>query len=194
MSDASIGENARVDHGAVIGYEYEHGCDPPEIGANAVIRSGSRIYGDVRIGDGFVTGHDVLVREHTTIGDDVVVGTGTVLDGEVGVGSRVSLQTRVYVPTGSDIGSDVFVGPCAVLTNDTYPIRTEAELDAPTLEDHVSVGANATVLPGVTIGEESFVAAGAIVTRDVPPRTLAVGAPADHQPLPEQLRGGNRIE
>jgi acetyltransferase-like isoleucine patch superfamily enzyme len=193
MSDARIGENARVDRDAVIGYEYEDGCAPPVIGANAVIRSGSRIYGDVRIGDDFVTGHDVLVREHTTIGDDVIVGTNTVLDGEITVGSRVSLQTGVYVPTGTEIGSDVFVGPCAVLTNDAYPIRTAAELDGPTLEDHVSVGANATVLPGVTIGEGSFVAAGAIVTEDVPPRTLAVGAPAERRPLPEQLQGGNQI-
>ena len=87
----------------------------------------------------------------------------------------------------------MFLGPCAVLTNDAYPIRTESELTGPTLEDHVSVGANATLLPGVTVGEGSFVAAGSVVTDDVPPETLAVGAPAEHRSLPDKLEGGNRI-
>lgn len=86
------------------------------------------------------------------------------------------------------------MGPNAVLTNDPMPTRTEVDLRGPTLEDHVSVGANATILPGVTVGRGSFIAAGAIVTRDVPAECLAIGAPATHEPLPDQLQGENRME
>jgi len=167
--------------------------DPPEIGRGSTVRSGAIIYPDVRIGDRLVTGHNVLIREGTTIGDDVVVGTNTVIDGATTIGSGVSLQTGVYVPRETTIGDDVFLGPHAVLTNDPYPIRRDVDLVGPIIEDHVSVGANATLLPGVAVGEGSFVAAGAVVTEDVPPNRLAVGAPATSRPLPEPLQGGNEI-
>jgi acetyltransferase-like isoleucine patch superfamily enzyme len=164
---------------------------PPRIGDDATIRSGTTIYPDVVVGDGLQTGHDVLVREQTVVGDDVVLGTKTVLDGRCEVGDDASLQTGVYVPPESDIGDRVFLGPHAVLTNDPFPLRQDCELNGPTLADDVSIGANATLLPGVTVGEQSFVAAGAIVTDDVPPETLAVGTPARHRPLPAELDGHN---
>lgn len=165
----------------------------PVIGAGATIRSESVIYDDVVVGDGFQTGHGALVREETEIGDDVLVGTQTVIDGYSTIGSGVSLQSQVYVPSNTTIGDDVFVGPGAVLTNDPFPVRQDVELRGPTVEDHASVGANATVLPGVTVGRGAFVAAGAVVTKDVPPETLAVGCPATIEPLPDELSGRNRI-
>jgi acetyltransferase-like isoleucine patch superfamily enzyme len=85
----------------------------------------------------------------------------------------------------------VFLGPDAVLTNDSYPLRVDTDLEGATLGDDVSIGANATVLPGVTVGKGSFVAAGAVVTEDVPPHRLAVGVPAETRPLPEELDRGN---
>lgn len=163
------------------------------LGDGATVRSGSVIYPNVTAGDDFRTGHDVLVRAHTAIGDDVLVGTRVVIDGQVTIGSHVSLQTGAYIPPQTDIGDNVFVGPHAVITNDAYPIRAESDIESTTIEDHVSIGANATVLPGLTVGEGSFVAAGAVVTEDVPPETLAVGAPATHQPLPSELNGGNQL-
>nr|WP_232688882.1 acyltransferase [Halobacterium zhouii] len=166
--------------------------EPPVIGRNATIRSGTVIYPNVVVGDNFVTGHDALVREDTTIGDDVVVGTQTVVDGDTSVGDRVSMQTGVYVPTNTTIERDVFLGPNATLTNDPHPLREECELVGPTLEHDVSVGANATLLPDVTVGERSFVAAGAVVTEDVPPETLAVGTPAEFESLPGPLDAPNR--
>jgi acetyltransferase-like isoleucine patch superfamily enzyme len=178
---------------ATVGYAYADDSTPPVIGDDATIRSGTVIYDDVTIGNGFTTGHGALVREETIIGDDVVVGTNTVVDGQTSIGSRVSMQTNVYVPTNTTIGDRVFVGPAATFTNDPYPIRRDEELEGPTIEDDVSVGANATLLPGITVGEGAFVAAGAVVTDDVPPGTLAVGSPAEHRPLPERLRGGNEI-
>lgn len=167
--------------------------DEPVIGTDATIRSGSVIYDDVAIGDGFRTGHGVLVREETDIGDDVLVGTQAVIDGYSTIGSGVSLQSQVYVPSNTTIGDDVFVGPGAVLTNDPFPVRQDVELTGPTIEDHASIGANATVLPGVTVGRGAFVAAGAVVTKDVPPEKLAVGCPATVEPLPDELDGKNRI-
>ena len=192
-STVALGANVSLDDGATIGYAGAEDRGPTVIGDDAVIRSGTTIYGSVVIGEGFVTGHDALVREGTTIGDDVALGTKSVLDGSVTIGSNVSIQTGVYVPPETTIGDRVFVGPNAVLTNDPYPLRTDAELDGPTLEDDVSVGANATVLPGVTVGEGAFVAAGAVVDEDIPPETLAVGVPVEHRPLPDELSGGNEV-
>jgi acetyltransferase-like isoleucine patch superfamily enzyme len=185
-TDCSLSPDVVLDAGG-------DGRVPTRIGDRATVRSGSILYGDVTIGDDFTTGHNVLVREETTVGDDVLVGTNTVIDGASEIGSSVSLQTGVYVPQATRISDHVFVGPCAVLTNDPYPLRTEAELDGPKLADHVSVGANATLLPGVSVGKGAFVAAGAVVTEDVPAETLAVGAPARHRPLPRELQGENRL-
>jgi acetyltransferase-like isoleucine patch superfamily enzyme len=161
------------------------------LGDDVTIRGGTIIYADVIAGDRLQTGHHALVREQTELGDDVLVGTGVVIDGATAIGSNVSLQTGGYVPSNTTIGSNVFVGPRAVLTNDPYPLRQDVELSGPTLADNVSIGANATLLPGVHIGEGAFVAAGAVVTDDVPADTLAVGNPARHEPLPEDLQGGN---
>jgi acetyltransferase-like isoleucine patch superfamily enzyme len=176
-----------------VGHAYADETADPVIGDDATVRRGTTIYDDVIIGSGFNTGHDVLIREFTEIGDDVLVGTKSVIDGRTDIGSNVSLQTGVYVPSHTTIGDNVFIGPHAVLTNDPFPVRTDVDLDGPTIEDGVSVGANATILPGVTIGAGAFVAAGAVVTADVPPDTLAVGVPAQHQPLPRELQGDNDL-
>lgn len=188
-----LGKHCQIDDDVTLGCAYDDHGRPTIIGDDATIRSGSIVYAAVEAGDRLTTGHNVLVRERSELGDDVLVGTNVVIDGRVTVGSRVSLQTGVYVPPETVIGDDVFVGPGAVLTNDPYPIRTPADLDGPTIEDDVSIGANATLLPGVTVGSEAFVAAGAVVTRDVPPGTLAMGTPAEPRTLPPELRGGNDI-
>jgi acetyltransferase-like isoleucine patch superfamily enzyme len=187
-------ERVREADGVTLDHPHGDGGEPTVVGEGATIRAGSIVYRDVTAGDGLTTGHNVLIREHTAIGDGVVVGTNTVIDGWTEIGSNVSLQTGVYVPSYTRIGDRVFVGPRAVLTNDPYPIRREVELVGPTLEDDVSVGANATILPGVTVGEGSFVAAGAVVTEDVPPNSLAVGVPAEVRDLPESLDGPNLLD
>ena len=179
--------------GTTIGHSYGDDTAAPVIGADATVRAGSIIYDDVIIGDRFNTGHDVLIRELTEIGDDVLVGTKTVIDGRTEVGSNVSLQTGVYIPSHTTIGDNVFIGPHAVLTNDPFPLRRDVELEGPTIADGASIGANATILPSVTVGEGAFVAAGAVVTDDVPAETLAVGVPATHRPLPAELQGENDV-
>lgn len=192
MTDVvQLGDGCEISPGAVLGSDADSHTTPTILGDDAVVRSGTVVYASVRAGDGLATGHNALIREHTTLGDDVLVGTNTVIDGHAELGSRVRLQTGVYVPQYTTIDDEVFVGPCAALTNDPYPLRKPADLEGPTLERGVTIGANATVLPGVTVGERSFVAAGAVVTDDVPPDTLVAGVPAEHHTLPPHLEGGN---
>jgi acetyltransferase-like isoleucine patch superfamily enzyme len=194
MSDANIGEECQIAETAVIGVKYTDDSGPAVLGNNAVVRSGSIIYDDVTIGEGFRTGHYVLVREATTLGDDVLVGTNTVIEGHVTVGNKVTMETNVYIPTRVSIGDRVFLGPNAVLTNDKYPLRRREryEPEGPVVRNSVTIGANATVLPGVELGEGSIIAAGSTVTKDVPSWHRAIGVPAQIEPLPEELREYNQ--
>ncbi|HTY90752.1 MAG TPA: acyltransferase [Methanocella sp.] len=163
------------------------------IGDNAVIRSNSTIYCDVKIGNNLRTGHNIMVREMTTLGDNVLIGTNTIIDGYSIIGNSVSMQSNVYVPLNTIIEDNVFMGPCSVLTNDKYPIRVKYDLKGPVLRTGASIGANATILPGVEVGEGAMVGAGAVVTKNVPPWMLAIGAPAKIVKLPENLRNLNKI-
>lgn len=158
------------------------------IGKNSVIRSGTILYCDVITGDFFQTGHNVVIREETRIGDRVSIGTATVIDGHTVIGNDVSLQSRVYIPTNTRIGNHVFIGPNAILTNDRYPPTRIGGLDGPIINDNAAIGANATLLPGVCIGEGALVAAGAIVTHDVPDHMMAIGVPAKIRELPKIMK------
>ena len=162
------------------------------IGKNSVIRSGTILYCDVIAGDFFQTGHNVVIREETRIGDRVSIGTATVIDGHTTIGNDVSLQSRVYLPTNTRIGNHVFIGPNAIFTNDRYPPSRNGGLDGPHVMDGAAIGANVTLLPGVCIGEGALVAAGAIVTRDVPDHMMAIGAPAKIRELPMIMKPDNR--
>ena len=162
------------------------------IGKNSVIRSGTILYCDVITGDFFQTGHNVVIREGTRIGDRVSIGTATVIDGHTIIGNDVSLQSRVYIPTNTRIGNHVFIGPNAIFTNDRYPPSGIGGLDGPYIMDSAAIGANATLLPGVTIGVGALVAAGSIVTRDVPDHMMAIGAPAKIRELPKPLIPGSK--
>jgi acetyltransferase-like isoleucine patch superfamily enzyme len=163
------------------------------IGDHAIVRPGTTIYCDVVIGSEFRTGHNALIRETTVIGDGVLVGTNVVIDGNCRIGSHVSIQSNAYIPTNTVVEDYVFLGPCCVLANDKYPVRVPYGLRGPVVRKGASLGANATVLPGVEIGEGAMVAAGALVTKDVPPWKLAIGCPARTAELPETLRSLNRI-
>lgn len=163
------------------------------IGDRSIIRSHAVIYCDVVAGDRFKTGHNVVIREMTTIGENVLIGTNAVVDGNVSIGNNVSIQSNVYIPTNTVIEDNVFLGPCSVLANDKYPIRIKYELKGPVLRKGASVGANSTILPGVEIGEGAMVAAGALVTKNVPAWSMAIGFPARVVPMPDWLKNPNRI-
>ncbi|MDY6865177.1 MAG: DapH/DapD/GlmU-related protein [Halobacteriota archaeon] len=170
-------------------YEYEGAV----IGDDGLIRPGSVIYCDSKIGDSFKTGHNIVIREKTIIGNNVLIGTNTVIDGSTTIGTGISIQSNVYIPTDTIIEDNVFIGPNAVLTNDKYPIRKEYKLKGPKIKKGASIGANSTTLPDVRIGKGAMVAAGALVTKDVPDFTLAIGTPATMVDLPKELRKKNSI-
>lgn len=203
---SAIGKNAIIGEGVIIGHPTADvlkraalsGIEDMDyrgavIGDNAVIRSNSVIYAGVDAGDNLRTGHNVLVREETIMGDSVLIGTNTIIDGGAVIGNNVSIQGNVYIPMNVEIEDYVFIGPCAVLANDKYPVRRITALRGPVLRRGASIGANATLLPGVEIGEGAMVAAGALVTKDVPPWKLAIGSPAVVKEMPEKLRTINII-
>jgi acetyltransferase-like isoleucine patch superfamily enzyme len=185
-----IGEGAQLFEPVIIGFPSREnigkiGFMGSTIGHNAVLRSGTIIYCDVIIGDNFQSGHNTLIREKTCIGDRTAIGTATVIDGNTRIGNDVSLQSMVYIPTDTTIGDHVFIGPNAVLTNDRYP--PSGCLKGPIIKTGAAIGANTTILPGVCIGEGAFVAAGSIVTRDVPDHMMAIGSPARIKELPKEM-------
>ena len=185
-----IGEGAQVFEPVTIGFPSRENIGKTRftgstIGRHAVLRSGTIIYCDVMIGDNFQSGHNTLIREKTRIGDRTAIGTATVIDGNTIIGNDVSLQSMVYIPTNTTIGDSVFIGPNAVLTNDRYP--PSGSLEGPVIKAGAAIGANATILPGVCIGEGAFVAAGSVVTRDVPDHMMAIGTPARIKELPKEM-------
>jgi len=156
------------------------------ISDDVILRSGTIIYCHVVLGKSVTTGHNVIIREFTTVGNNTNVGSNTIIEGNCDIGKFCSIQSNVFIPTHCDIGNDVFIGPCCVLTNDKYP-PSYGKMDGVIIEDGARIGANATILPGVTIGKNAFVAAGSLVTKDVPPNMMAIGSPAKIKDLPRRM-------
>lgn len=187
-------ENSVVIHpGTIVGFQYKEDCSPVKFGKNCTVRAGSIVYADVTTGDDFQTGHNTVIREHTVFGDHIVVGTNTIIEGHVTVGDYVKIESNCFIPTHTAIGSRVFIGPGVVLTNDRYPqkMRDQYRPEGPYLEDGVTLGGGVVVVPGVRIGKGTFVAAGAVVSKDIPHMSLVMGVPGEISPLPEKLREFN---
>jgi len=146
------------------------------IGKRTIIRPFTVIYEDTTLGDNVETGHHVLIREETTIGDNTIVGTGTIIDGRVRIGSKVRIESGVFIPPLTVIEDEVFLGPKAIITNDKYPMSKR--LVGVIIRRGAVIGANAILIAGIEIGEYAVVAAGAIVTKNVPPYTVVAGVPA----------------
>ena len=148
------------------------------IGEHCTLRPGVSIYSGVKVGDNVSFGHNVVVREKVTIGAESKLGTNVVVDGNCSIGSRVSVQTGVYICTYSTVEDSVFLGPCCVFTNDKYVMQKPFKLLGPTVKKGASIGANALLFPGITVGEGAVVGSQAMVNVDVPPRTIFAGIPA----------------
>ena len=151
---------------------------PTSIGTDCIVRSGSTIYSNVDVGSEVQFGHNVMIREEVSIGSGSKLGTNVVVDGKSKIGARVSVQTGVYICTFSTVEDSVFLGPCCVFTNDRYVAQKPFKLIGPTVKKGASIGANALLFPGVTVGEGAVVGSQAMVNSDVPPRTIFVGIPA----------------
>jgi UDP-2-acetamido-3-amino-2,3-dideoxy-glucuronate N-acetyltransferase len=184
----SIGEGCEVQDNAVLGkppklakHSTAAGAptEPLVIEDGAVICCGAIVFAGARVAAGAIIGDQAYVRERATIGPGSVIGRGSAVDNDVEVGARVRVQTDVYLTAYSAIEDDVFVGPGVLTTNDStmarhdddYPVRGVVMRRA------CRVGGAVVITPGIEIGEEAFVAAGAVVTRDVPARGVVMGVP-----------------
>jgi UDP-2-acetamido-3-amino-2,3-dideoxy-glucuronate N-acetyltransferase len=153
---------------------------PARLGDGVSVGAGAVVLAGAELGAGCVVGDQAHIRERTSIGAGSVVGRGASVENDVRIGERVRLQTNAYVTAWSVLEDDVFVAPGVITTNDPTAGRRERgqELRGPTLRRACRIGAGAVLLPGIEVGEEAFVAAGAVVTADVPPRAVVMGVPA----------------
>jgi acetyltransferase-like isoleucine patch superfamily enzyme len=154
---------------------------PLELGEGTTVSAGSVVFAGTRIGARVILGDQSCVRERCVLGDDVVVGRGSLIENDTTIGARTKIQANAYVTAYSILEDDVFIAPCVVTTNDNFMGRTEqrhALRKGPTIRRGARIGGGAVLLPGIEVGEEAFVGAGAVVVRNVPPRALVVGNPA----------------
>jgi acetyltransferase-like isoleucine patch superfamily enzyme len=185
-----LGEGVKVLEHAVVGKQpvlsprstaRREELPPVEIGDGSVVSTGATVFAGSKIGARVIVGDGACVRERCRIGDDVVIGRGSLVENDTTVGARTKIQAHAYVTAYSTLEEDVFIAPCVVTTNDNFMGRTERRhelVKGPTIRRGARVGGGAVLCPGIEVGEEAFVGAGAVVTKDVPARKVVVGNPA----------------
>jgi acetyltransferase-like isoleucine patch superfamily enzyme len=184
-----IGAGCEIQDGAVLGKSPKlarsstasaAALAPLELGAGSVVCCQAIVFAGARLGERVIVGDQAFVRERVTIGEGTVIGRGSTVENDTRIGARVRIQTQVYLTAYMVIEDDVFVGPGVTTTNDDTMSRHDRAyvLEGPRLRRACRVGGGVVLCPGVEIGEEAFIAAGALVTRDVPARAVAMGVPA----------------
>jgi acetyltransferase-like isoleucine patch superfamily enzyme len=185
-----LGDGVKILDGAVVGKQpalsprstaKRDPLPPAEIGAGTIVSTGAIVFAGTTIGERVVLGDQSCVRERVAVGDDVVLGRGSLIENDTTVGALTKIQAEAYITAHSTLEENVFIAPCVVTTNDNFMGRTEKRHDlikGPTIRRGARVGGGAILCPGVEIGEEAFVGAGAVVTKDVAPRKVVVGNPA----------------
>jgi acetyltransferase-like isoleucine patch superfamily enzyme len=185
-----LGAGVRVLENAVVGKQpalspsstaSREPLPPTEIGEGTIVSAGAIVFAGSKVGARVILGDQSCVRERVAIGDDVVLGRGSLVENDTSIGALTKIQAEAYITAYSTLEESVFIAPCVVTTNDNFMGRTErrhALMKGPTIRRGARVGGGAILLPAVEIGEEAFVGAGAVVTKDVPARKLVVGNPA----------------
>jgi acetyltransferase-like isoleucine patch superfamily enzyme len=185
-----LGEGVKVLEHAVVGKQpslsarstaKREPLPPAELGDGTIVSTGAVLFAGSRVGARVILGDQSCVRERVEIGDDVVVGRGALVENDTTIGALTKIQADAYITAYSVLEENVFIAPCVVTTNDNFMGRTErrrALVKGPTIRRGARVGGGAILCPAVEIGEEAYVGAGAVVTKDVPPRTVVVGNPA----------------
>ncbi|MFP5362025.1 MAG: DapH/DapD/GlmU-related protein [Thermoleophilia bacterium] len=184
-----IGDHCTIGDGAVLGKGPQLGrrstaprdpLDALVLGEGVVIGTQTIVFAGARVGAGSIVADQAFVRERAVVGAETVIGRASGVDNDVRIGDRVRIQSQAYVTAYSVIEEDVFFGPCAMTTNDDTMARHPKgmPLRGATLRRACRIGGGAVLVPGVEIGEEAFVAAGAVVTADVPARKVVMGVPA----------------
>lgn len=186
--NAKLGANCIVQHNVTIGlpsrrYLKIEEAQWPEttLGENCVLRTGTVIYCGSKIGNKFEGGHNLLIREQTVIGNNVMIGSNAVIEDNVIIGNDCRIQSMAFIPGRVVIEDQVFIGPNVVFINDPHPMycpKYDECVGGATVKKLVRIGANCTILPGITIGENTLVGAGSVVIKDVPPNVVVAGNPA----------------
>ena len=150
---------------------------------------------DANIGEGTSIWHFAHVRGGSKIGSSCIIGKGAYVDIGVKIGDNCKIQNGAMLYNGVSVGDEVFVGPHAVFTNDLRPrahIWDEGRMCRTEVQDGASIGANATIICGITIGEYALIGSGAVVTKDVPPYSLVIGNPG--KIIGKVDKKGHRVE
>jgi acetyltransferase-like isoleucine patch superfamily enzyme len=185
-----LGEGVKVLEGAVVGKQptlsprstaKREPLPATVIGDGTIVSTGAIVFAGSNIGARVILGDQSCVRERVAIGDDVVLGRGSYVENDTTIGAMTKIQADAYITAYSTLEEHVFIAPCVVMTNDNWMGRTEkrhGNVKGPTIRRGARIGGGAILCPAVEIGEEAFIGAGAVVTKDVPPRAVMVGNPA----------------
>ncbi len=149
--------------------------------AGAAVCSGAIVYAGTTIGPKAIVGDLASVRERCEIGEGAVIGRGVCVENDTKIGAFSKIQSNSYITAYSTLEEHVFIAPCVTTTNDNFMGRTDArheQILGAVIRRGARVGGGVVILPGIEIGEEAFVAAGALVTRNVPAKSLVAGLPA----------------
>ena len=198
--DTVLGDGVRIDDHAVIGKAPMRAANsattkdqqlpPCRIADNCVVGTGAIIYRGAILGKAVMVADLATVREDVLIGDFTIVGRGVAIENRCTIGRYCKLETNVYITAYSELADRVFVAPCVATSNDNYVGRTEERKKhyrGIIAEKGARIGVNATILPGKRIGADCLVAAGAVVTKDTPPKKIMRGIPAkEHGSVPEE--------
>lgn len=186
-----IGQNVKIDDNTVIGkqpmraansmFKDKNEKPPCKIGNGTIIGTSAVIYAGCTIGENCLVADLATVREDVVIGDMTIVGRCAAIENYCKIGSKCKIETNAYITAYSEIEDNVFVGPCVATSNDNSAGRASDRLDkmkGVIAKRKSRIGVNATILPGKVIGENAFVGAGAVVTKDIEDEKIVIGNPA----------------
>ena len=186
-----IRDSVRIDDNTVVGKQpmkaaisvttKEQKLLPAKIGDNCLIGTSVVIYAGATLGKRILVADLSTIRENVTVGDFTIVGRGVAIENFCKVGSYCKLETNVYITAYSELEDRCFIAPCVATSNDNYMARSKERFKhfkGVTVKKGGRIGLNATILPGKVIGEDSQVAAGAVVTKDTPSKKIVLGVPA----------------
>lgn len=181
-SKVILGEGYNIDEDAIVGYKPSRKIvdDKLVIGIKARIRSGTIIYLGSVIGNNLETGHNTVIREENNIGDNFSLWNNSTVDYGCKIGSNVKIHCNCYIAQFTTLEDNVFLAPGVTLANDMHPGCDSSKkcMRGPTIKKGASIGVNSTILPRVVIGENVLIGSGSVVTRDIPPNSVAYGNPA----------------
>ena len=189
-----VEDNSIIGYGTLTGHYYDRSSSSDSnptkqkfriiIGKNVLIRTGVTIYFDSQIADNCWINHNAIIRENVKIAEDSSIGSNTICENNVSIGKRCVIQNNTMICSQTILESFVFVGPGVSFTNNA-PIGhlrdVEPIIRGPKLKLGCAIGGGVTICPGIEIGEESIIAAGSVVTKNIPPRIIASGNPAEKQ-------------